>query len=205
VRVEDVGYPEWRGEQDRDAERAPDDRQRAVSLLQRARKVHGNSVRDQGRDDQQDAPRLMARPAAVRDARHRDQDRTEKPDRQPDPDHPRGHAAGQDARNRRSKERGRPVQHAGERRRHVLFSERKHAERECQPQDAERRRRRAIGSRQRPASRGNQGERDKPDEDADKRHAVRVERLEPLRDQQERRPPDDAGQDQQQRINHTAR
>ena len=102
--------------------------------------------------------------------------------------------------NRRHKQWRRTVEHAGQRGRHVLFGKREHAERKRQPQHADAGGGRPIGADHRAARAGKQGQRQEPDGDARERHAVGRHGVQAFGDEEERRAPDHARQDQQRPV-----
>jgi hypothetical protein len=84
----------------------------------------------------------------------------------------------------------------------VLFREREHAQRERQPDDAEHRGPHPIGLQDRATHGGNERERQEADQDADERDAARRDGLEAFGHEQKRCAPDEAGENNQQRIDH---
>ena len=115
-----------------------------------------------------------------------------KPDHQPDECAALRQLVREQARHRGDEQRRGAVQHAGERRRHVLLGKRKHAQRKREPQHAERRCSCPIGPGHRPAGRREQGQRQKADRDARERDPVGRHRLQAFGNEQERRAPDHA-------------
>ena len=174
-------HTERRRQDDGDAERAPDHRQRAVALLQRTGQRVREAVRDERRKDEQHADRLPIRRPGRRESGQRDQDRAQESHRETH--EPAGGGGAPDRWPRGDEQRHRAVQHACERRRDVLLGVWKHAERKREPDQPEHCRAGAIGFQYRATHRRDERQREKADEDAEKRDAAWRYRFESLCDE----------------------
>lgn len=190
VRVQEVVHAEGCGQDHRDHLRAPDDGNGTVLHLERPRDVERESVRYEGDEDH---PHTQCAAGAFADGGQGDEGHPRDPDREP-PHHPRGRELpGNDRGDDDGKEGGPSVEHPGERRTHMLFGVREHREREGEPEDAQRPDREPLRPGDLLPRLRKAGEGDKADGDPGEGDPVRPHRLEPLGDEEERRAPDEAG------------
>ena len=196
----DRGSAERQRQDERPTERPPHDRQRAVALLQRPREAVGEGVRHERRQNHQHAARLTAHRARAGETGKRDQNGAGEPDGQTECDAPRRGLPSEQARDEGGEDRRRAVQHAGQRRRHMLLGEREHAERKREPQHAERSGLGAVLGQNRAPRRRHQRQRGEPERNPHDRDAHRRDGLQSFGNEEERRAPDQSGDDDQQRV-----
>ncbi len=181
------------GEHDGNAERPPDHRQAPVALLKAGSKVEGEAVGDESDEDHPDRTEGTG---ALTEAGEGDQDGAEDTDGEADDDPPGGDPSGDRHGDDRDEDRRRPVEHPGQGGGHVLLGEGEHAQREGHPDHPEHGDAPVVGAPHGTASGGEYGEGDEPEQDAQERDAHRVEGLQPLGDEQERRSPDHPGEEE---------
>jgi len=168
----------------------------AVFLLQRACDARREAVRDQGGQNHPDSER-----AAVSFIQRGDcHENAGEADRQAGSNASRWRATKNVRRDDVCEQRIRAIEHACQRGGNALLGERKHAEREGEPKQAEPRDRAPIGALDRLPCGRKQGQRQEADGDAHEGDAARSDGTQSLGHEKKQRAPDEARNDEQQPV-----